>query len=137
MDTTEKIKKAGLKVTPQRLAVYEAMTKLRHATIDDIIAEVQSHNNAITVSTIYRVLDSFYKAHLLSLVCRADTGKCYYDITVSEHHHIFDGDKVIDYNDSELTDIIRKYLHEKKIAPDSKLNSIQVQVILNNHLLIS
>ena len=38
----KRIKEAGLKLTPQRRRVYEAMMQLRHATVDDIIALVQS-----------------------------------------------------------------------------------------------
>ena len=35
MEGTDKIREAGLKLTPQRKAVYEAMTELRHAPIEE------------------------------------------------------------------------------------------------------
>ena len=89
MESTEIIKNAGLKTTPQRKVVYEVMMELRHAAIDEIIKCVQSKDNEITISTIYRMLDSYCKANLISPVFHPDVGKCYYDITVSEHHHIF------------------------------------------------
>lgn len=69
MEGTDKIREAGLKLTPQRKAVYEAMTELRHAPIEEIISCVQSKDKEITLSTVYRILDSFCKAGLLSLVC--------------------------------------------------------------------
>lgn len=50
----KRIKEAGLKLTPQRRRVYEAMMQLRHATVDDIIALVQSKDREVTVSTIYQ-----------------------------------------------------------------------------------
>ena len=90
MESTEIIKNAGLKITPQRKVVYEVMMELRHAAIDEIIKCVQSKDNGITISTIYRILDSFCKANLLSFVFHHEVGKSYYDITVTEHHHIFE-----------------------------------------------
>ena len=61
MEGTDKIREAGLKLTPQRKAVYEAMTELRHAPIEEIISSVQSKDKEITLSTVYRILDSFCK----------------------------------------------------------------------------
>ena len=62
MEAIDKIREAGLKLTPQRKAVYEAMMELRHAPIEAIISCVQSKDKEITLSTVYRILDSFYKA---------------------------------------------------------------------------
>ena len=78
MESTEIIKNAGLKITPQRKVVYEVMMELRHAAIDEIIKSVQSKDNEIT---IYRILDSFCKANLLSLVFHPEEGKIYYDLS--------------------------------------------------------
>ncbi|WP_064976393.1 Fur family transcriptional regulator [Alistipes provencensis] len=130
METTDTIRKAGLKMTPQRRAVYEAMMELRHAPIEAIIAKVQSKDKEMTLSTIYRVLDSFCKAGILSLVCHPETGKCNYDITVHEHHHLFDGEQIMDYDDAELTRLIRQYLESHNI-PAADIEKIQVQITLN------
>lgn len=130
MESTDKIRKAGLKLTPQRKAVYEAMTELRHATLESIISYVQSKDEGITLSTIYRILDSFCNAGVLSLVCHPETGKCYYDITVHEHHHLFDGQQIVDYEDPDLTLLVRQYL-EKKNLSSTDIDKIQVQIILN------
>ena len=81
MESTEIIKNAGLKITPQRKVVYQVMMELRHAAIDEIIKCVQSKDNEITISTIYRILDSFCKANLLSLVFHPEEGKIYYDLS--------------------------------------------------------
>lgn len=131
VESIENIKNAGLKVTPQRKAVYEAMMELRHATIDEIIKYVQSKDSEITVSTIYRILDSFCKASLLSLVFHPEMGKSYYDITVTEHHHIFEGQQIMDYMDDGLTELIRQYLKDNIFA-SVDINKIQVQISVNN-----
>lgn len=128
-DGMNRIKEAGLKLTPQRREVYEAMMQLRHATVEDIIEMVRSRNKEMTVSTIYRILDSFCSANILSFIYHPDTGKCYYDITVAEHHHLFDGSLIEDYADSELSLLIREYL-ESKHFPSEKIGKIQVQVTL-------
>lgn len=135
MDNNElkRIKEAGLKMTPQRKAVYEAMMELRHATIDDIIERVQSKNKEVTVSTIYRILDSFCAANILSFIYHPDTGKCYYDITVSEHHHLFNGKSITDYNDPELSRLIREYLKSRNFTPE-EIAKIQVQVTLKKNV---
>lgn len=130
METIDNIKLAGLRITPQRKAVYEAMMELRHASIDEIIKKVQSKDGEMTVSTIYRILNSFCTANLLSNIFNPDAGKSYYDITVAEHHHVFKGEQVMDYMDDELTAMIRKYLKDKNFASED-IEKVQVQIIIN------
>lgn len=130
METIDNIKLAGLRITPQRKAVYEAMMELRHASIDEIIKKVQSKDGEMTVSTIYRILNSFCTANLISNIFNPDAGKSYYDITVAEHHHVFKGEQVMDYMDDELTAMIRKYLKNKNFASED-IEKVQVQIIIN------
>lgn len=130
METIDNIKLAGLRITPQRKAVYEAMMELRHASIDEIIKKVQSKDGEMTVSTIYRILNSFCTANLLSNIFNPDAGKSYYDITVAEHHHVFKGEQVMDYMDDELTAMIRKYLKNKNFASED-IEKVQVRIIMN------
>ena len=132
-DGLQRIKAAGLKLTPQRRAVYEVMMQLRHATVEDIIEGVQSRNKEVTVSTIYRILDSFCSANILSFIYHPDTGKSYFDITVAEHHHLFDGQSIEDYADPELSQLIREYL-ERKHLPTDEIGKIQVQVTLKKNV---
>jgi Fe2+ or Zn2+ uptake regulation protein len=109
MNSAESIKKAGLKATPQRKMIYELMTKLGHSPMDEIIAKAQRKNPEITVSTVYRILDSFCKTGLLSKTSHPN-GKQYYDITPEDHHHVFADNKVIDYINPELTKMVKKNL---------------------------
>ena len=130
MTTTDKIKQAGLKVTPQRIVVYEVMTKLGHAQMEEILSAVQAKVCNMTPSTVYRILDSFCKANLLAMMCHPETGKCYYDITTHEHHHLYVGNKIVDFDDSELSALIRRYLKEKYVVEsDEEIAKIQVQII--------
>lgn len=133
METVENIRKAGLRITPQRKAVYEAMIELRHATIDEIITKVQSKDSEITLSTVYRILDSFCAANLLSTIFHPDSGKSYYDITVKEHHHVFNGEQILDYLDEGLTTLVKQYLKDKNFAADD-ISKVQVQIIINKSM---
>ncbi|MBO8438776.1 MAG: hypothetical protein IAC54_07770 [Bacteroidetes bacterium] len=64
----------------------------------------------------------------MSFIYHPDTGKCYYDITVSEYHYLFDGTAIRDYADSELSLLIREYLERKHFSSE-EIGKIQVQVI--------
>ena len=130
MNTGEIIKKSGLKATPQRKMIYEAMLELRHSTIDGVIAKVQQQNPEITLSTIYRILDSFYKSGLLSIMNHPN-GKCYYDIMSVEHHHVFSNDEIIDYDDPELTALIKNHL-KGNLFKDLDIEKISIQIITTN-----
>ena len=126
--TDEIIREAGLRVTPQRRLVYETMLELRHATIDDISTFVADKDSRINLSTVYRIVETFCNAHLLTMVFHPSTGKCFYDITVSEHHHFFDGVRVIDFSDPQLSEIIKNYLKVSGRYSSLDVDKIQVQI---------
>ena len=130
MNTGETIKKAGLKATLQRKMIYEAMRELRHSTIDGVIAKVQQQNLEITLSTVYRILDSFCKVGLLSTINHPN-GKCYYDITSGEHHHVFDNNEIIDYIDLKLTELIKNHLKDE-LYKDLDIEKVSIQITVNN-----
>jgi len=127
MNIGEIIKNAGLKATPQRKIIYGQMVKLGHSSIDEIAAGVQQQNPEITLSTVYRTLDSFHKADLL-VKMNHPSGKCYYDVTLSEHHHIFRDNEIMDYIDPELTTLIKHYLKEKSFKYWDAVESVSVQI---------
>ena len=130
MESIDNIRNAGLKLTPQRIAVYSAMISLRHARLEAIVKYLNEHYGRITLSTVYRVLESFCEAGLLSLVCRPDTCECYYYITASDHHHLFSGDTISDYQDEELTQLVLGYIKSKR--PDIQdIEKIQVLITTN------
>ena len=130
MDIREIIKKTGLKATPQRKIVYGLMMELKHSPIDEITARVRQQNPDITVSTIYRILDTFCDVGLLSKI-KHPHGKWYFDITPDDHHHVFTNNEVIDYIDPQLTELIRQHL-KGELFTHADIAKITVQVIVNN-----
>lgn len=134
METVDKkIREAGLRATPQRRLIYGVMQELCHATLEEIAERVAAQDSIVNLSTVYRILDSFVESHLLSVVYHPDTGKSYYDITVGEHHHLFDGQSIADFKDDGLTEVVRQYLVSHNFK-DSEIEDIQVQITINHTL---
>ncbi len=125
----EKIKEAGLKATPQRLAIYESMRKLGHASVDMVIEDLKESFPTLTVATIYNVLESFVNAGLL--VRRfSSNNKMYFDVNVYEHAHFYDQQEnsYMDFNDPELVKIVMNYLSTKKIDK-FEIKSVDIQLV--------
>lgn len=125
----EKIKETGLKATPQRLAIYESMRKLGHASVDMVVEDVKPKFPTLTVATIYNVLESFVNAGLL--VRRfSSNNKMYFDVNVYEHAHIYDmeNNSYEDYHDPELVDMVMEYLSEKEIE-NFDIKSVDIQLV--------
>ncbi|MDD2595741.1 MAG: transcriptional repressor [Bacteroidales bacterium] len=131
MDIKRAIQNHGLKVTPQRRLVLSTMKELGHATIDELISRIQAKNPEVTISTIYRIIDSFCSSKLLSRFTQPD-GKVMLDINTSEHIHIFnDNANVADYIDSDLIELIKQRL-VRQIGKDEIIDKISVQIITIN-----
>ena len=130
MNIGEIIKSAGLRATPQRRMIYELMTKLGHSSVDDIIGRVQQKNPEMTISTVYRIFDSFCKAGLLLKISHP-SGKTYYDVNIWEHHHVLMNNEITDYVDPELTELIINHLKQKSFKHLNSIEKISLQIIVN------
>jgi Fur family peroxide stress response transcriptional regulator len=120
----------GLKVTPQRIAVFEAILKLNnHPTAEHIIDYIRKNHPNISVATVYKVLDALV---LNKLIIKVKTEKdiMRYDAIMDSHHHIYcsDSDRIEDYSDHELNELLEKYFEKKKI-PDFEIEDIKLQII--------
>ncbi len=133
MDTAEKIRSKGIKATPQRRLVYEVLEKLGHAPVDEIIEKVRVKNPCVTISTVYRILDSFHETGLVSYL-NHPTGKSYYDITSKAHHHIYtDNNEVLDYADEDLTKLIKERLQNGPFK-NLDIEQISIQIFAKNNI---
>jgi Fur family ferric uptake transcriptional regulator len=75
----------GLRMTPQRQLVLDAVRDLGHATPDQICAQVQRVAPAVNITTIYRTLDLLEK---LSLVRHTHLGHGAPSYSEQEHQHV-------------------------------------------------
>jgi Fur family transcriptional regulator, ferric uptake regulator len=60
------LRAGGYRVTPQRQLVLEAVTKLDHATPEEIFAEVHQTARGVNASTIYRTLELLEQLGLIT-----------------------------------------------------------------------
>ncbi len=130
--TRETLIKAGLKVTPQRLVVLEAVTKLGdHPTAERIIDFIKQNHPNIAIGTVYKTLDTFVEKEIIEKV-KTDKDIMRYDAILEKHHHLYciKSDRIEDYYDDELNQILKDYF-EKKNIKDFKIEDIKLQIIGN------
>ena len=120
----------GLKVTPQRISILESIFTLNnHPTAEQIMEYIRKNNPNISTATVYKVLDAFVKNGLVRTV-KTDRDIKRYDGMTETHHHIYfsDSDKIEDYVDDELNDLLKNYFERKKI-PGINIQDIKLQII--------
>lgn len=124
-----KLSERGLKVTPQRMAVYRALMALGHVCTEDVVAEVHKTDPAISVATIYNTLDSLLEH---GLIMRLNTGgnKKYYDVSTHPHSHLYSpgNHRIADFDDPALEAMIREYIARQPIK-GFRLSDIQIQLV--------
>lgn len=124
------ISEKGLKVTPQRLAVLDAINKLNnHPTAENIISLVMKNQPNIGKGTIYRVLETLVDHKIINKV-KTDYGIMRYDPVMKRHHHLYciDSERIEDYEDDELNEILVRYFKKKKIK-GFKIEDIKLQIL--------
>ncbi len=124
-----RLKEKGLKVTPRRLSIIEAIVKINtHPTAEEIIKFIRKHNPDIATATVYKALGVLVRNKLLNKV-GTEKDIIRYDAILENHHHLFcsDSDRIEDYRDEELDDMISNYF-ERKGIPDFKIEDIKLQI---------
>ena len=98
------LRRHHLKVTPQRLAVHEAMLELGHASAD-MVAELilEKGKTKVTVASVYNILAQMsmldiYQHRLSS------NNKMYFDVNTFKHMHLYNtvDSSFIDVKDDTL-----------------------------------
>ena len=126
----ESLKDCGLKVTPQRIAVFDAVLNLKnHPTAEKVNEYIKSNHPNIATGTIYKTLETLVKCDIINKV-KTDDDIMRYDAVMEKHHHLYSSasDRIEDFYDSELIDIIDNYLNNKNI-PDFKIKEIKLQIV--------
>lgn len=111
----DKLRRAGLKVTNQRVAVYRVLAMLEHASVDSIVARVRQALPVVTVAAVYNILEAMADAGLIGRV--HSTGKMVYDITSTCHDHLIidNGKAVADLDDPDFRKMIESYFSGKRL----------------------
>lgn len=124
------LKDAGLKVTPQRVAVLDAVFKLKgHPSSEEVSKQVKKIYPSIALGTIYNILDSLTEKGILKRV-KTDRGAMLYDPVTSKHHHLYcnESDRIEDFYDEELDAMLEAYFKQKDIA-GFDITDIKLQLV--------
>ena len=131
-ETRDFLKEKNLKITPQRIAVLEAILELgNHPTAENIIESIKMNHPNIAIGTVYKILETFVDNGIVKKV-KTDKDIMRYDAILEKHHHLYcvESDRIEDYYDEELNQILEKHFENKKIK-DFKIEDIKLQIIGN------
>lgn len=129
IDINKELSRKGLKVTIQRLAVYEALCSEKdHPTAEKLISRVNKKYPTISAGTVYKTLDTFVEHNIIKRV-KTDSDIMRYDNVLEKHHHLYcaESDKIEDYFNEELNQILSNYFEKKKIS-GFKLEDFKLQL---------
>jgi len=125
-----KLRDKGLKATPRRLSILEAIIELKnHPTAEEIIKYIRNKNQSIATATVYKALDIMV---VRKVIIKVDTEKqiIRYDAILEPHHHLYSTESSIikDYENEEINRILEKYFKKNKIQ-DFDIEEIKLQII--------
>ncbi|MDP2424391.1 MAG: transcriptional repressor [Bacteroidales bacterium] len=126
----EVLKQAELRITPQRMAVLQAVNRFKnHPTAEQMIEYIHKSHPEIASGTVYKILDVFVEK---SLLAKVNTGQdvMRYDPMLSKHHHLYcsDSHQIDDYFNDELTQIVDQFFENNQI-PNFDINDIKIEII--------
>lgn len=125
-----RLKQSGLKVTPQRMAVLEAVEMLHsHPTADEVSHFIRQNYPTIATGTVYKTLDTLVEKGLIRRV-KTDRDVMRYDAILQSHHHLYCAvkERIEDYYDEELDRLLNEYFIRKKIK-DFDIDEIRLQIV--------
>jgi Fur family ferric uptake transcriptional regulator len=85
--TADRLRRAGQRVTPQRLVILGALTPGEHLSADDVFARVEPLLPGVNRSTVYRTLELFRDLGLVSMTDLGG-GARQFELIDAPHHHL-------------------------------------------------
>jgi Fur family peroxide stress response transcriptional regulator len=132
VSTTEiknKLEEKGLKITPQRMIILEAVYNLNnHPTADNIMEYIRQKHPGIATGTVYKVLETLIESGLIKKVT-TDKDVMRYDGIIENHHHLYcsECDLIEDYHDPELDKLLKNYFSNKNL-PRFTIGEFSIQI---------
>jgi Fur family transcriptional regulator, stress-responsive regulator len=88
MDSAERLRARGLRVTRPRLAVLEILAEGGHLEVDDIAQQVRGRLDSVSTQAVYDVLGALARAGLARRIEPAGSPARYEARTGDNHHHV-------------------------------------------------
>ena len=129
-EVRNKLIEQGLRITPQRIAIFEAILKLNnHPTAEDIASLIKQVHPNIATGTVYKVLESLVSNGLIKKV-KTERDVMRYDAILENHHHLYcaESDYITDYYNSEINELLSEYFKKNGI-PNFEIEDIKLQII--------
>jgi Fur family ferric uptake transcriptional regulator len=82
------LRASGYRVTPQRQLVLEAVTRLEHATPEEIFARIRQTARGVNVSTVYRTLELLEQIGLVTHTHLGHGAPRYHLAAEAQHVHL-------------------------------------------------
>lgn len=84
----EKCKSFGLKITPQRIAIFkEVLSSSEHPSAEKIYSALKKSHPNLSFDTVYRTLLTFVEMGLIQVVSGTGDSRRF-DPMLKEHHHM-------------------------------------------------
>ena len=125
----EKLVEKGLKVTPQRMAILEAIyTLANHPTAEMIMNYIKDTHPGIASGTIYKVLDVLIENQLIKRV-KTEKDIMRYDGVLDNHHHLYcyESEEIKDYLNEDLDQLLTDYFIQNGIE-NFEIKEIKLQI---------
>jgi Fur family peroxide stress response transcriptional regulator len=105
------LREAGLRVTPQRVAVCRALaSSLAHPTAQGLFDQLSADYAALSRATVYNTLETLARVGLAQSLVVSEGGAMRYDANLGPHAHLVCTrcHRVEDYQDAALEEVVQR-----------------------------
>ena len=109
------LREAGLRVTPQRLAIFQALAKSdAHPTAQALFEQLQPTLPSLSQATVYNTLQALVRHGLVQEIGEAGDGAVHYDANPTPHVNLICTrcHRVEDFFDVPLTGVVERVVAE-------------------------
>ena len=133
---SEVLRANGYKVTPQRLAVYEALAATKsHPTAEMLFSVLQPNYPSMSFATVYKTVEILHKINVIQIL---NTGEdsMRYDADTSIHHHIqcISCGRVDDLNDLDSLALVQLRRQSARTYRHLTLKAIPLKTKTDFHM---
>jgi Fur family peroxide stress response transcriptional regulator len=126
----ERIIAGGLKATQQRIVILEALVARHgsHPSAEEVFQQLQTANPGISLGTVYKTLETFVEAELVTQVFSAGSRR--YDLNDQTHGHIYctSTKEIMDFSNRELDELLAAFLQNRRFDNFS-IHHVSIQIV--------
>ena len=123
---SEILQRAGLRATPQRLAILHLLRKsTQHPTAQMIYEQLEKEYPSLSLATVYNTLEAFVNQGMINTLGSTADGSVHYDADTSPHVNLSCT------NCHQVIDLPSKYVHalDEEVAQNSGYQILGARVL--------